>query len=140
MRSALKGFSLDTSLTNTGHDRVWMTCTSGAVVNRNMSDVFFAELGLQRPKYNLGIHGGGHGAMTGQMLCALEEILLQEHPAAIMVYGDTNSTLAGALAAAKLCLVHDACVLQRGHMFFGPLAGVGSFDGIDLGWKVSLKR
>ncbi|PYK29766.1 MAG: UDP-N-acetylglucosamine 2-epimerase (non-hydrolyzing), partial [Verrucomicrobia bacterium] len=74
---------------------------TGQHINWNMSDVFFTELGLQRPKYNLGIHGGGHGAMTGQMLCALEEVLLQENPAAIMVYGDTNSTLAGALAGAK---------------------------------------
>jgi UDP-GlcNAc3NAcA epimerase len=63
--------------------------------------VFFVELGIQRPKYSLGIHGGGHGAMTGRMLCAIEEILLKENPIAILVYGDTNSTLAGALAGAK---------------------------------------
>jgi UDP-GlcNAc3NAcA epimerase len=67
----------------------------------NMSDIFFAELGLNRPKYNLEIHSGSHGAMTGQMLSALEEVLLEEDPAAIIVYGDTNSTLAGALAGAK---------------------------------------
>ena len=67
----------------------------------NMSDVFFTELGIETPRYNLNIHGGGHGAMTGRMLQAIEEILLAENPAGILVYGDTNSTLAGALAAAK---------------------------------------
>jgi UDP-GlcNAc3NAcA epimerase len=74
---------------------------TGQHFNRNMSDVFFAELGMSSPKYNLGIHGGGHGAMTGRMLGSLEEIIESENPAAIMVYGDTNSTLAGALAGAK---------------------------------------
>ena len=74
----------------------------------NMSDVFFAELGIQSPKYNLGIHGGGHAQMTGQMLSALETIVHREDPAAILVYGDTNSTLAGALAGAqcRVAVVH----------------------------------
>jgi UDP-GlcNAc3NAcA epimerase len=67
----------------------------------NMSEIFFAELGMEAPRYNLNIHGGGHGAMTGRMLGAIEEIILAEQPAAMLVYGDTNSTLAGALAAAK---------------------------------------
>jgi UDP-GlcNAc3NAcA epimerase len=68
----------------------------------NMSDVFFAELDLPEPAHNLDIHGGSHGAMTGRMLAAIEEVLLREQPAALLVYGDTNSTLAGTLAAAKL--------------------------------------
>ncbi|MFO1273745.1 MAG: UDP-N-acetylglucosamine 2-epimerase (non-hydrolyzing) [Rubrivivax sp.] len=68
----------------------------------NMSDVFFAELGLAKPAYTLGIHGGGHGEMTGRMLAEIERVLLAERPAAVLVYGDTNSTLAGALAAVKL--------------------------------------
>ena len=68
----------------------------------NMSDVFFSELGMSKPKYFLDIHGGGHGEMTGRMLSKIEQILLQENPHAVLVYGDTNSTLAGALAAAKL--------------------------------------
>ena len=68
----------------------------------NMSDVFFAELGMEKPGYFLDIHGGTHGAMTGRMLADVEQVLLQEKPDAVLVYGDTNSTLAGALAAAKL--------------------------------------
>ena len=68
----------------------------------NMSDVFFAEMDIPRPDYNLGIAGGTHGSMTGKMLMAIEEILLQEKPDALLVYGDTNSTMAAALAAVKL--------------------------------------
>lgn len=75
---------------------------TGQHFDANMSEVFFSELAMATPKYNLGIHGGGHGAMTGQMLAGIEEILLQEKPHAVLVYGDTNSTLAGALASAKL--------------------------------------
>jgi len=68
----------------------------------NMSDVFFDELGMAPPAHVLGIHGGSHAEMTGRMLMAIERVLLQESPDAVMVYGDTNSTLAGALAAVKL--------------------------------------
>lgn len=68
----------------------------------NMSEVFFAELGIEKPAYFLDIHGGTHGAMTGRMLEAVEAVMLQERPDIVLVYGDTNSTLAGALAAAKL--------------------------------------
>jgi UDP-GlcNAc3NAcA epimerase len=67
-----------------------------------MSDVFFDELGLDRPAYNLDVHSLGHGAMTGRMLEKLEEVIGAEKPGAVLIYGDTNSTLAGALAAAKL--------------------------------------
>lgn len=67
-----------------------------------MSDVFFEELGIAAPEYHLGIHGGGHGAMTGAMLQQLEPILQELKPDRVLVYGDTNSTLAGALVAAKL--------------------------------------
>lgn len=75
---------------------------TGQHFDANMSEVFFSELGMATPKYNLGIHGGSHGAMTGQMLAGIEDIVLNEEPHAVLVYGDTNSTLAGALAAAKL--------------------------------------
>lgn len=67
-----------------------------------MSDVFFDELGLRQPDHHLAIHSLGHGAMTGRMLEELEAVMLAERPAQVLVYGDTNSTLAGALAAAKL--------------------------------------
>lgn len=67
-----------------------------------MSEVFFKELDIPTPKYNLGVRGGTHGAMTGSMLQQIEAILQQERPKVVVVYGDTNSTLAGALAAAKL--------------------------------------
>lgn len=68
----------------------------------NMSGIFFEELGIPQPRHNLAISGGGHGAMTGRMLEAIEATLLQERPDWVLVYGDTNSTLAGALAAVKL--------------------------------------
>lgn len=70
--------------------------------DENMSKVFFEELDIPEPKYNLKISGGTHGAMTGRMLEAVENVLLQERPDYLLIYGDTNSTLAGALAAAKL--------------------------------------
>ena len=67
-----------------------------------MSRVFFDELGIPAPRINLGIHGGSHGEMTGRMLAGIEEAILAERPDIVLVPGDTNSTLAGALAAAKL--------------------------------------
>lgn len=67
-----------------------------------MSDVFFAELGIPAPAHHLGVAGGGHGDMTGRMMIALEEVVAAERPDWVLVYGDTNSTLAGALVAAKL--------------------------------------
>ncbi len=75
---------------------------TGQHYDDNMSMVFFDELDIPRPKYNLEISGGQHGAMTGRMLEAIEKVLLQEQPDWLLIYGDTNSTLAGALAAAKL--------------------------------------
>ena len=75
---------------------------TGQHFDRNMSAVFFDELGISTPAYNLGIGGGRHGEMTGRQLEAIEGVLLAEQPELVLVYGDTNSTLAGALAAAKL--------------------------------------
>ena len=77
---------------------------TGQHFDQEMSGDFFSELQLASPAYNLGIHGGGHGAMTGRMLQALEPVLQTERPDAVLVYGDTNSTLAGALAASKLLI------------------------------------
>jgi UDP-GlcNAc3NAcA epimerase len=75
---------------------------TGQHYDEKMSQVFFDELGIPMPKYNLEISGGLHGAMTGRMLEALEKVLLTEKPDWVLIYGDTNSTLAAALAAAKL--------------------------------------
>lgn len=75
---------------------------TGQHYDNNMSDIFFEEMHIPRPQYNLHIHGLSHGAMTGQMLEGIEKILLEEKPDMVLVYGDTNSTLAGALAAKKL--------------------------------------
>ncbi len=75
---------------------------TGQHFDENMSEIFFREMGIPEPDYNLNINSLTHGAMTGQMLEKIENILLSEKPDAVLVYGDTDSTLAGALAAKKL--------------------------------------
>lgn len=75
---------------------------TGQHFDENMSSIFFEELEISKPDFNLGISSSNHGEMTGRQLEAIEKILLKEMPSCVMVYGDTNSTLAGALAASKL--------------------------------------
>jgi len=75
---------------------------TGQHYDANMSDIFFDEMEIPNPKYNLSINGLSHGAMTGQMLSKIEEVLKVERPDLVVIYGDTNSTLAGALAAKKM--------------------------------------
>ena len=75
---------------------------TGQHYDLNMSDIFFEEMKIPQPNYHLGIGGKSHGAMTGQMIEKIEEVALKVNPDWIMVYGDTNSTLAGAIVASKL--------------------------------------
>jgi UDP-GlcNAc3NAcA epimerase len=99
----IKAAAVSRCLRNEFADRVTeILVHTGQHYDDNMSTVFFEELDIPHPKYNLEISGGHHGAMTGRMLEAVERVLLEEKPDWVLIYGDTNSTLAGALAAAKL--------------------------------------
>ncbi len=82
----------------TRHEEIFVD--TGQHYDEAMAGIFFAELGLPRPDHSLGIAGGSHATQTGAMLTALEPIVTAEQPDAVLVYGDTNSTLAGALVAA----------------------------------------
>ena len=75
---------------------------TGQHYDQNMSAVFFDELGIPQPNYNLGVGSGSHGVQTAKMIAKIEEVLLAEHFDGILLYGDTNSTLAGAVAASKV--------------------------------------
>ncbi|MEQ8361423.1 MAG: UDP-N-acetylglucosamine 2-epimerase (non-hydrolyzing) [Cyclobacteriaceae bacterium] len=96
----IKAATVSRALKKTGISEVIIH--TGQHFDRNMSEVFFTEMDIPRPDYNLEISGLSHGAMTGRMLEETESVLLQEKPDCVLVYGDTNSTLAGALAATKL--------------------------------------
>ena len=88
---ALKKMNIEEVLVHTGQH-----------FDENMAEIFFRQMDIPQPKYNLGINSLSHGAMTGRMLEEIEKVLLEEKPSVVVVFGDTNSTLAGALAASKL--------------------------------------
>ena len=98
----IKASAISRAISARSHELAELTVHTGQHFDANMSDVFFSELDIAPPSYNLEISGGNHGDMTGRMLGAIEKVLLEERPDWVLVYGDTNSTLAGALAAAKL--------------------------------------
>lgn len=94
--------SVVTALLTNRQDAEEVVVHTGQHFDANMSDIFFSELDMPQPKYHLDIHGGTHGEMTGRMLHGIESVLMDESPDVVLVYGDTNSTLAAALAAVKL--------------------------------------
>lgn len=96
----IKSGPVSRALDRVGIDEVLIH--TGQHYDLNMSDIFFESLGLRAPTHHLGLGSGTHGKMTGEMLAAIEHVLLDDPADGLMVYGDTNSTLAGALAASKL--------------------------------------
>ncbi len=96
----VKAAALSRALKNIGVEEVLVH--TGQHFDENMAEIFFRQMNIPQPKYNLGINSLSHGAMTGRMLEEIEKVLITEKPTAVVVFGDTNSTLAGALAASKL--------------------------------------
>lgn len=99
----IKAAALSRAIKNNFSDKIKEVIVhTGQHYDKNMSQVFFDELGIPAPDYNLGVGSGNHGIQTAKMIEGIEEILLKEKPDHLVVYGDTNSTLAGAIAASKI--------------------------------------
>lgn len=96
----IKAAPMSSAMINAGLEEVLIH--TGQHFDHEMSQVFFDELSIPSPKYNLDVSGGSHAQMTGRMLGAIESKIIEESPDCVLVYGDTNSTLSGSLAAAKL--------------------------------------
>lgn len=99
----IKASAISRAIRNNYSDSVTeLIVHTGQHYDKEMSEVFFDELEIHKPHYNLGVGSAGHGRQTSMMITGIEEILLKEKPDCVVLYGDTNSTLAGALAASKL--------------------------------------
>lgn len=99
----IKAAALSRAIKNNFKDKIKeIIVHTGQHYDENMSQVFFDELGIPAPDHNLNVGSGSHGKQTATMIVGIEEILLKEKPNAIVLYGDTNSTLAGAVAASKI--------------------------------------
>jgi UDP-GlcNAc3NAcA epimerase len=99
----IKAAALSRAIRNNYKDQIQeIIVHTGQHYDENMSKVFFEELQIPKPDYNLNVGSASHGAQTAKMLEGMEEIILKEEPDAVLVYGDTNSTVAGGLAASKL--------------------------------------
>ena len=98
----IKAASVSNAIRGAGHEEFLLH--TGQHYDYEMSQIFFDELGLPKPDLNLGIGSGTHGQQTGEMIIGIEQALIHEKPDWVLVYGDTNSTLAGAVAAVKLCI------------------------------------
>jgi UDP-GlcNAc3NAcA epimerase len=99
----IKAAAISRAIKNRFSDKITEVIVhTGQHYDQNMSEVFFSELGIPKPAYNLNVGSGSHGKQTAFMISGIEEILLNEKPDCIVLYGDTNSTLAGAIAASKI--------------------------------------
>jgi len=96
----IKAAPVSAALQTSGHEEILVH--TGQHYDRQMSDVFFEELGIPPPAINLGVGSGPHGRQTAAMLAGIESVLMEHQPDCVLVYGDTNSTLAGAIAACKM--------------------------------------
>ena len=99
IKAAALSRAIESEFSKTIEEKILHT---GQHYDSNMSDVFFSELSIPQPHFNLNVGSGSHGRQTAQMISGIEEVLLSEKFDALVVYGDTNSTLAGAVAASKL--------------------------------------
>jgi UDP-GlcNAc3NAcA epimerase len=99
----IKAAAISRAIKNKYSDKITEVIVhTGQHYDQNMSEVFFEELGIPKPNYNLNVGSGSHGKQTASMISGIEEILMKENPNCIVLYGDTNSTLAGAVAASKI--------------------------------------
>ena len=100
----IKSYAISNEIDRLNHEKIIeeIIVHTGQHYDENMSDIFFNQMKLRKPKYILNLGGKTHGQMTGQMIIDIEKIILKENPDYLLIYGDTNSTLAGAIAASKL--------------------------------------